>query len=141
MLAMSGAFYWYYSDTQARMAILHENNAKLETAVAISEETVSTLQTEYARANQELDRVNQNLALARQENNNLRNKLSEHDLGFLAENKPGLIEPIVNRATDNANRCFELLTGAPLNDRERNAKDGSEFNFECPWLFDRLNTR
>ena len=27
----------------------------------------------------------------------LRNKLSEHDLGFLAENKPGLIEKIINK--------------------------------------------
>ena len=52
MLAMSGAFYWYYNDTQSRMAILHENNAKLETAVAISEKTVSTLQADFKKANE-----------------------------------------------------------------------------------------
>jgi hypothetical protein len=48
MLILCGAFYWYYNDTQERIAILNENNAKLETAVAISEETVSTLQADFA---------------------------------------------------------------------------------------------
>ena len=30
MCAMGGGAYWYYNDTQERMAILNENNAKLE---------------------------------------------------------------------------------------------------------------
>ena len=30
---MSSGFYWYYQDSQAKIAILHENNAKLETAI------------------------------------------------------------------------------------------------------------
>ena len=33
MGVMGSGFYWYYRDSQAKMAILHENNAKLETAV------------------------------------------------------------------------------------------------------------
>ena len=28
-------FYWYYNDTQEKLAILHENNAKLETAAKL----------------------------------------------------------------------------------------------------------
>ena len=42
-----GLFYWYYNDTQERMAILNENNAKLETAVATSEAAVESLQRDY----------------------------------------------------------------------------------------------
>ena len=29
MAVVGGGFYWYYQDTQAKLAILHENNAKL----------------------------------------------------------------------------------------------------------------
>ena len=32
MLAMGGVGYWYYNDTQEKIATLHENNAKLESA-------------------------------------------------------------------------------------------------------------
>jgi hypothetical protein len=141
MLAMSGAFYWYYNDTQERLSVLNRNNAKLETAVAISEETVSTLQSDFARANQELTQVNQSLAQSRRDNSQLREKLSEHELGYLAEQKPGLVEPIINRATENVNRCFELLTGAEPTTAERNAVNGNEFNSECPWLYNDLIRR
>ena len=47
-----GLFYWYYSDTQERMAILNENNAKLETAVATSEAAVKSLQRDFEKANE-----------------------------------------------------------------------------------------
>lgn len=138
MLAMTGAFYWYYNDTQARMAVLHENNAKLETAVAISEETVSILQQANQLKDATLTETNERLASARRENLELRDKLAEHELGYLASEKPGLVGPIINRASDKVNRCFELLTGAELTTEERNASNGKEFNSECPWLYDDL---
>ena len=40
MMAMGGVGYWYYNDTQAKMAILHENNAKLEISVATQKATI-----------------------------------------------------------------------------------------------------
>jgi hypothetical protein len=135
MFAMAGAFYWYYNDTQERMAILNENNAKLETAVAISEETISTLQADFKKANEELNRVNREFSAIRAQNNVLSEKLSKHDLGVLGASKPGLVQRLINRGTDNAGRCFELLAGAPLTDKEKEAKDGKEFNNECPWLW------
>ena len=36
MIAMAGAGSWYYKQTQARITILTENNAKLEVAVQTS---------------------------------------------------------------------------------------------------------
>jgi hypothetical protein len=135
MLAMGGAGYWYYNDTQERIAILNENNAKLETAVAISEETISTLQENFARANEELNRVNQEFAAIRAQNNVLADKLARHDLAVLGAGKPGLVERLINRGTVNAGRCFELLSGAELTDAEKEATSGEEFNRECPWLW------
>jgi len=49
-----GAFYWYYADTQAKMAILNENNAKLGIAIQISEDTIDQLQVDYDDASESL---------------------------------------------------------------------------------------
>jgi hypothetical protein len=135
MLAMAGLGYWYYNDSQARMAILQENNAKLNTAVQISEQAVASLQADIQLANQQLKQVNQEFAAIRAQNNVLADKLAKHDLAVLGAGKPGLVERLVNRGTVNAGRCFELLSGAPLTDKEKEAKDGKSFNNECPWLW------
>lgn len=138
MLTMAGGFYWYYADSQARMAALVENNSKLELAVQTNEEAIASLQQNYAAANAELGRLNESFAEAREQNRQLSERLAEHDLGYLAANKPGLVENVINSASDKAARCFELLSGAPLTDAERNATHGQSFNSECPWLFDTL---
>jgi hypothetical protein len=140
MLVLCGVFWWYYNDTQERMAILNENNAKLETAVAISEEAVSTLQADFAKANQELNRVNTEFAAIRAQNRVLADKLSKHDLGVLGAGKPGLVERLVNKGTVNAGRCFELLAGADLTDKEKEATSATSFNNECPWLWPGAST-
>ena len=59
MLTMVGGFYWYYKDSQARIALLVANNAKLELAVKTNEETIASLQQNFAAANAELTRVNE----------------------------------------------------------------------------------
>ena len=137
---MAGAFYWYYNDTQERMAILNENNAKLEVAIQISEDAVTSLQESYAKANEELTKVNAEFSAIRQQNRVLSDKLGRHDIGNLAENKPGLVERVINGASIKAGRCFELLSGAPLTDKEKEAENGNSFNSECPWLFDNYSS-
>lgn len=135
MLGMAGIGYWYYNDSQARMAILQENNAKLNTAIQISEQAISSLQENILKANQQLKQVNEEFAAIRAQNAVLADKLAKHDLAVLGAGKPGLVERLVNRGTENVNRCFELLSGAPLTDKEKEAKDGRSFNNECPWLW------
>ncbi|MDB4559140.1 hypothetical protein N9000_00575 [bacterium] len=135
-----GLFYWYYNDTQERMAILNENNAKLETAVQISEQAVESLQADYEKANQELGELNEKFSNIRKQNKTLSNKLGRHDLGNLAENKPGLVEKVITKASGKANRCFELISGAELTEKEKEATNGKSFNSECPWLFDNYST-
>ena len=137
---MAGAFYWYYNDTQERMSILNANNAKLEVAIQISEDAVTSLQESYAKANEELTKVNSEFASIRQQNRVLSDKLGRHDIGNLAENKPGLVERVINGASIKAGRCFELLSGAPLTDKEKEAENGTSFNSECPWLFDNYSS-
>lgn len=138
MLTMVGGFYWYYKDSQARISMLVANNAKLELAVKTNEETIATLQQNFAAANAELTRVNEAFTAVRAQNRELSDRLSEHDLAYLASKKPALVQRVINGASDKAARCFELLSGAEMTDAERNATDGKSFNSECPWLFDTL---
>lgn len=141
MLAMAGGFAWYYKDSQARISTLTENNAKLGIAVQTNEETISTLQKDYAAANAEIQRINTEFQAIREQNRELSNRLAKHDLGILGSEKPALVERIINGASDKVGRCFELLSGAELTEEERNAKDARSFNSECPWLYDSLVRR
>ena len=101
MLVLCGVFYIYYNDTQERIAILNANNAKLETAVQISESSIATLQADAIR-NAELNvQLQQELQRAEQYGDELRATLQKHNLTSLAQRKPGLIENRMQNATDN----------------------------------------
>lgn len=141
MMTMGGVGYWYYTDTQKTIAILTENNAKLEMAVATNEEALKSMQQDYAAIAEENKKINAAYAEIRRQNNRLSEKLADMDLGLLAAEKPESIERAVNRGTVNAGRCFELLSGAELTEIEKNAKDDVTFNKECPWLYDDYKSR
>tara|TARA_R110000851_G_scaffold28814_2_gene80122 strand:- start:128 stop:583 length:456 start_codon:yes stop_codon:yes gene_type:complete len=132
---LCGGFYWYYQDSQSRIENLTANNATLAVAVDLSEAAVASLQSDYAIVQQESQRINREFANVRRQNSILSQKLSESDIGFLAANRPELIERLINRGTENAARCFEILSGANLTQQERNATDATSFNSECPWLW------
>ena len=136
-----GIGYWYYNDTQERMAILQENNAKLNTAVELNEQTISSLEQDYEKASSELASLNEAYTAIRRQNQQLADKLQEIDLTAAAIANAEGIERAVNRGTENAGRCFELLSGAELNEKERTAQNGIAFNKECPWLYDTYKSR
>jgi TolA-binding protein len=142
---MSGAAYFYYSTTQSRIAALIANNATLianvQTITAANTQNVQTiedLQEAYRRVQEEFTQVQSEFQIIRSQNQELRERLGRHELDVLAAARPGLVERTINRASVNALRCFELLSGAPLNDRERAARTDREFNSECPWMFEEL---
>tara|TARA_R110000824_G_scaffold379478_1_gene571482 strand:- start:963 stop:1424 length:462 start_codon:yes stop_codon:yes gene_type:complete len=140
MMAMGGIGYWYYTDTQKRMVILVANEAKATLAVQESEKAKKVMEENFKRVTQELKEVNDKFATIRASNNVLSQKLQRHDLGVLANKKPGLVQKLINRATVNANRCFEIESGAKLTEKEKNAKTGKAFNNECPWLWSGAST-
>jgi hypothetical protein len=136
MAAMTAGGYWYYNDTQERMAILAGNAAKLETAIETSEATISALQADYEAVRRTNEELNIEFTAIRRQNAILAEKLSRHDLGFLGASKPELVERVINGASDKAGRCFELISGAELTETEKNATSANSFNSECPWLYD-----
>jgi len=141
MATMAGGFYLYYQDTQKRMATLVQNAAKLETAVQMNEQTIGSLQQSYAAAQAELTALNTEFLNIRRQNQQLATKLQQIDLTAAAIANAEGIERAVNRGTENAGRCFELLSGAELTDVERSAQNATAFNKECPWLYDSYKSR
>lgn len=134
---LCGIGYWYYNSSQETIQTLTRNNAKLETAIQINERTINDLQSDFSKINSITRQLNYELAQTRNNNNILLNKLQEHELGYLASEKPWLVENIINNAVDNTTRCFELLSGSPLTENEKNSQNPNDFNSECPWLWEK----
>lgn len=139
---MSSAAGFYYHSTQKRIAQLIENNATLEANVSTLKDaneqninTIDDLQTSYQKVQEDYSRVQSEFQIIRLQNNELKERLGRHELGALASAKPKLVENTINNASINAMRCFELMSGAPLNEKERAATTERQFNSECPWLF------
>ena len=104
--------YYYYKDTQARIATLTENSAKLEQATNTQKETIDTLVADakkYQALNKEL---NIKLEAAHNYKNTLIDKLRKHNLAKLSLKKPGLVEKKINRGTKKLFESFEKLSGA-----------------------------
>jgi len=140
-----GGFYWYYKDSQkvisnlqAERGQLIANVATLTGAVATQKDTINELQADIELGNQVRSELDQELSNSRRQNRELVDRLAKHEIGALAASRPGLVERTINNATANAARCFEIITGSPLTERELNARTPREFNSECPWLFDDL---
>ena len=128
MLAGAGGGYLYVKKLQKDNLTLKINQSKLETAIednnaVIEQQTVDLKKIRTTLS--ELDEVNKKLQA---DKDNLSNRLNKHDIGNLAENKPGLVEKIINKASDSAVRCMEIASGSPLTEEELNGSP----NRECP---------
>jgi len=139
---ISGAAYYYYSTTQSKIETLIANNATLEsnmqTVIAANESAIKAideLQNDYTEIQDNYLRIESEFQEIRLQNEILSDKLEDNDLGRLAAARPEMVQRIINNASDNALRCFELLSGAPLTEDERNAESAKEFNSECPFLW------
>ena len=102
--------YYYYTDTQARIAILTENSAKLEQATSVQKQTIDTLVADAAKF-QELNReLNTKLEAANEYKDTLIDKLRKHDLAKLSLKKPGLVEKKINAGTKKLFESFEEIS-------------------------------
>ena len=128
MMAGAGGGYLYVKKLQKDNAILKVNQIKLETAVEDNNKVIEQQTADLKKIRttlSELDEVNKKLQA---DKDKLSNRLSKHDIGNLAENKPGLVEKIINKASDSAVRCVEIASGSPLTEEELNGSP----NRECP---------
>ena len=104
VIGILGAAAWgakyYYDTTQATIATLRENNAKLETANQINQETIAQQQEDAIKMAELNSQLTSDLQKAEQYGDELRSTLNKHNLTHLANKKPGLIEQRMQNATD-----------------------------------------
>ena len=127
MLAGGAAGAWYYKDTQERIKILTENNAKLETAVQTNEAALEVQKTAF-QMQAENEKLQTQFKEISDRNRSLENKLSRHDIGVAGIARTTPTEKRLNNGTANAQRCMEILSGAELTEQELVLTKPSEIN-------------
>ena len=136
LLASAGGGYWYVQKLQKDNQILKANQIKLETAVADNNAVIEQQTKDLKKIRTTLEEVEKVNAKLQEDRDALNNRLGKHDIGNLAENKPGLVEKIINKASDSAARCMEIASGSPLTEEELNGTP----NRECPSFWPSDNT-
>ena len=102
---------YYYDTTQNKIAVLQENNAKLEIVAETNQNTINRLQEDNEKMNELTSKLQVDLQEATKYKDELINKLQKHDLTRLSLKKPGLIEKRINNGTKKLFESFESLTG------------------------------
>ena len=124
----------YVYKLRADNAVLKANAIKMEMAYETQQKTIEKQKADFQEileANKQMNILVQNLKEDLQNLDKRFNK-NNRDIGKLAEEKPGLVENIINGATERAQRCVELASGAEHTEAELNATKKSEINPECP---------
>lgn len=98
---LAGGGYFYINNLKDNIELLEANQAVMESAVASKDAEISRLQENVEEIRETSRRVIEEREKLAGEVDVLRNKLKEHDLGYLAENKPGLVERIINKDIEN----------------------------------------
>ena len=128
MMAGAGGGYLYVQKLQKDNATLKANAIKLESAVEDQKAVIESQAADFKKIRSTLTKLEEENAKLQKDKKDLSKRLGKHDIGNLAENKPGLVEKIINKASDSAARCVEIASGSPLTEEELNGTP----NRECP---------
>lgn len=112
------AGYYYYKDTQAKLAEYAANQARLEIALTTQKAATDALLANITTMQTTVRTLNQQFTDSRRTVQELERRFNEtsagqqRDFGELAAAKPGLVQTIVNTATQDVFKCFEQISGA-----------------------------
>lgn len=104
-----GAF-WYYNDTQARIAQLRENSAKLEVANQTKDATIKELQENIQKQLELTNELNIKLQKSEQENRRIAGLLQDTDVVANSIADPVATEQAINEEIDLMFRSIESIT-------------------------------
>ena len=121
----------YYQYTQEQIRIYAVNAATAELAQQQAEAAVESLKRDMVEIQAQFTKVTSQFEVAKGRVDALEDKLSEHEIGDLAQKKPKLIEKIIDKGTQDVLRCYEILTGSPLTEKEIAATKKSQANTTC----------
>jgi hypothetical protein len=138
LTSLAGGVAYVYK-LKADNAVLKENAIKLEMAVTSQQEVIAQQKKDFdniLQANKELNALKLTLETELKALDDKFNKTNasgkKRDIGNLAMAKSKVIQKIINRASENAQRCVEIAMGSPLTEKEKNATKKSQINSECP---------
>lgn len=132
LLGAVGYGLWaYYQYTQEQIRVYATNAATAQQAQEASEAALVQVQIDLQEVQEQFNIVSEKFNAAQERVNDLEEKLSKHEIGMLAENKPGLVEKVVDNGTKDVLRCFEIMSGSPLTEDELNATKKSQVNTSC----------
>jgi len=135
LVIVVGAF-WYVSGLRADLERSQQNVDTLETAVEDQVQVIEQMRQDQKEIAESREEIRGLIDQQRRTIDDLRSRFnesadgSERDFGKLAMSKPGLIENIINNASENAIRCMEIASGAELTKEEKNAGSNSECDFD-----------
>ena len=139
VVVIAGGFY-YVTGLRADLAVSQENARKMTEAVEKQQEAIAQMQQEQQKIKELNNELNTTIKLQNKDMENLKDRFTtsasgeKRNFGQAAAKKPASLERAVNRGTENALRCLEIASGAPLTEAEKNATKSSEINRECPAL-------
>ena len=110
VLAVAGGGLYYVKKLQHENDLLKVNQVKLEESIGEQKEVIAMQKESYEKimvANADLSNAVKELNGAKAE---LQKKLADHDINYLAVQKPGLIERIVNKGTKDVLNDIENIT-------------------------------
>ena len=129
----------YMYKLKADNAILKENAIKLEEAVSSQQAVIqqqtkdfNTILTQNKKMTALNETLNKELSALDDKFNKTNASGQKRDIGDLAIARTKVIQKIINKGSDNAQRCVEISMGAELTEKEKNATKKSEINSECP---------
>jgi Skp family chaperone for outer membrane proteins len=123
LLAGAGGAFMYVKNLQANLETARANVAKMEVALATSEQSLQLERAESQRLGELNGKLQGDLQKAEQYGDELRATLQKHNLTHLANKKPGLIEKRMQDATNKLWDDLESIT-AP-NNRMLDAQTGT----------------
>ena len=106
IIVLSLGSYYLYNQNQ----VLTANNMALEGAVATQEETIATMQNDFALQTAQLGELQKKSQEAQLEMNRYLDIFKRHNLTKLAAAKPGLLEPKINNGTKNVFDSMEEIS-------------------------------
>ena len=102
--------YYYYNDTQQRLAVLRDSNAKLEVANQQNQETIKAMTDNFEKQSKLNKELSSKSIDAEKYGNTLRKKLSKIDLPAASLNKPEETQQRINDASQKVLDMFESIT-------------------------------
>lgn len=102
---------WAYNSMAEDLKTSEQNNAKLQDALSVQGDLIQQQQMDFFEIQTAMDEVAHQNRELRQQFSDLQQLFQKHDLGNLAERKPGLIENRINRAVQEISDCLTQITG------------------------------